>query len=42
MKEEWDVIKHFEANAQISYVLKEIQIGQQISLGDINIEVVSF
>lgn len=41
MKEEWDVIKNFEANMHTSYALKEIQIGQQISLGDINIEVVS-
>lgn len=40
-REEWDVIKHFETDTHIPYVLKEIQIGQQISLGDISIEVVS-
>lgn len=40
-KEEWDVIKHFEENMPIPYTLKEIQIGQRISLGDMNIEVVS-
>ncbi len=40
-REEWDVIKYFEANSSIPYVLKEIQIGQRISLGGINIDVVS-
>ena len=41
LKEEWDIIRHFEMNKNISYSLKEIQIGQRISLGDINIDVVS-
>ena len=41
IKEEWDVIKHFETNVNALYTLKEIQIGQQISLGDINIKVIS-
>ena len=41
LKEEWDVIRHFEGNEPKGYELKEIQVGQRISLGDINIEVVS-
>lgn len=40
-REEWDVIKHFDANNGMLYVLKEIQIGQRILLGDISIDVVS-
>ncbi len=31
-REEWDVIKHFDANNSMLYVLKEIQIGQRILL----------
>ena len=41
LKKEWDVIKHFEENEPKGYKLKEIQIGQHISLGNLNIEVVS-
>lgn len=41
LKQEWDVIKHFEENEPKGYELKEIQIGQSISLGNLNIEVVS-
>ena len=41
LKQEWDVIKHFEENEPKGYELKEIQIGQNISLGSLNIEVVS-
>lgn len=41
LKEEWDVIKHFEKNEPKEYELKEIQIGQRISLGNLNIVVVS-
>ena len=41
LKTEWDVIKHFEENEPKGYELKEIQIGQHISLGDLNIVVVS-
>ena len=40
-REEWDVIKHFEEDNSITYALKEIKIGQRISLGDISIDVVS-
>ena len=41
LREEWDVIKHFEGNEPKGYELKEIQIGQHISLGNLNIVVVS-
>ncbi|MDE6433605.1 MAG: MBL fold metallo-hydrolase [Lachnospiraceae bacterium] len=41
IKEEWDIIRHFEADEHTSYTLKEIKIGQRISLGDMNIEVVA-
>ena len=50
IKEEWDVILHFEEFLRkengatdfegVEYELKEIQVGQMISLGDINIKVV--
>ena len=36
-KKEWDVIKHFEENEPKLYEMKEIQIGQHISLGNMNI-----
>ena len=39
-KEEWDVIWHFEKKQQ-SYELKEIKVGDRISLGDTHIEIVS-
>ncbi len=41
LKKEWDVIRYFENDGPKNYELKEIQIGQQISLGDLHIEVVS-
>ena len=41
LKQEWDVIKYFEEQKQTEYELKEIRIGQHISLGDLNIEVIS-
>lgn len=41
LKQEWDVIKHFEENEPKGYELRKIQIGQNISLGSLNIEVVS-
>lgn len=41
LKKEWDVIRHFEKNEPMVYELKEIQIGQHISLGNLNIVVVS-
>lgn len=41
LKEEWDLIRHFEEKDYKSYDLKEIQIGQRISLGNLNIDVVS-
>ena len=41
LKEEWDLIRHFEEKDRKPYDLKEIQIGQRISLGNLNIDVVS-
>ena len=41
LKQEWDVIKYFEENKTKVYEEKEIQIGQHISLGNLNIEIVS-
>lgn len=41
LKEEWDVIQHFEEKKQGTYNLKEIRIGQKISLGNLNLFVVS-
>jgi len=41
LKNEWDVIKYFEENEPKGYELKEMQIGQRISLGNLTIEVVS-
>lgn len=40
LKEEWDVINYFEENNPALYKLNEIRIGQQISLGNMNIVVV--
>lgn len=39
-REEWDVIRHFEEN-EMDYELKEMQMGSQIFLGDMHIDVVS-
>lgn len=36
---EWDVIKHFESK-KATYKLKELKIGNRISLGDIHIDIV--
>ncbi len=41
LREEWDVIQHFEEKTPRTYELKEIQIDQKIPLGDISIMVVS-
>lgn len=41
LKEEWDLIRHFEEKDRKPYDLKEIQIGQRIPLGNLNIDVVS-
>lgn len=41
LREEWDVIQHFEEKTPRTYELKEIQIDQKIPLGDISITVVS-
>lgn len=41
LPEEWDVIQYFEEKKPRRYDLKEIQIGQKISLGNMNIIVVS-
>ncbi|MBD5523045.1 MAG: MBL fold metallo-hydrolase [Lachnospiraceae bacterium] len=40
LKEEWDLIRHFEEKDRKPYNLKEIETGQRISLGDLNIDVV--
>ncbi|MDE6739364.1 MAG: MBL fold metallo-hydrolase [Lachnospiraceae bacterium] len=40
LKEEWDLIRHFEEKDHKPYDLKEIQFGQRISLGNLNIDVV--
>lgn len=39
-REEWDVIQYFEGK-QRTYELKEIKIGDRISLGDIHVAVIS-
>lgn len=39
-KKEWDVIHHFEER-QMTYELKEILVGDTISLGDIHVEIIS-
>lgn len=41
IKKEWDVIEHFEEKKNRTYQLKEIQIGGRISLGDIQVDIVS-
>ena len=41
LREEWDVIQYFEEKKPRAYDLKEIRIGQKISLGDIHIIVIS-
>ncbi|MBD5135484.1 MAG: MBL fold metallo-hydrolase [Lachnospiraceae bacterium] len=41
LPEEWDIIQYFEEQKPKTYDLKEIRIGQKISLGNINIIVVS-
>lgn len=41
LQEEWDIIRHFEGEQPRTYALKEIQIGQNISLGNVNMTVVS-
>lgn len=41
IKKEWDVIEHFEEKKNKTYQLKEIQIGGRISLGDIQVDIVS-
>lgn len=40
LQEEWDVIQYFEEKKPRTYDLKEIRIGQKISLGDMDIIVV--
>lgn len=40
VKEEWDVIKHFEEK-QVTYKLKELRVGDQIDLGNTHIDVIS-
>ncbi len=40
-KKEWDVIEYFEENERKHYELKALHIGQRISLGNLNIVVVS-
>ena len=41
LKKEWDVIKYFEENKRLEYELKEIQVGENILLGNLNITIVS-
>lgn len=41
LQEEWDIIRHFEEKEPRPYDLQAIRIGQKISLGDINVIVVS-
>lgn len=41
LREEWDIIQYFEEKEPRTYDLKEIQIGQKISLGNRNMIVVS-
>ncbi|MBD5448855.1 MAG: MBL fold metallo-hydrolase [Lachnospiraceae bacterium] len=40
LKEEWDLIRHFEEKDHKPYNLKEIETEQRISLGNLNIDVV--
>lgn len=40
-KEEWDVIRHFEERNPLPYNLKEIQIGERISMGNLHMNVIS-
>ncbi len=39
LKDEWDVISHFEEEKR-TYQLQEIQVGQQIFLGDLHVSIV--
>ena len=41
LQEEWDIIQYFEEKKPRKYDLKEIRIGQEISLGGVDIFVVS-
>lgn len=41
VKEEWDVISHFEGQGEKAYELKEIEFGREISLGNMHVQVVS-
>lgn len=39
LKEEWDVIRHFEKER--TYQLEEVRAGQQIDLGDLHVDIVA-
>lgn len=41
LREEWDVIEYFEDKKSRTYDLKEIKTGQEISLGNIHMTIVS-
>ncbi len=41
LREEWDVIQYFDEKQSRTYELKEIELGQQISLGDISMVTIS-
>jgi glyoxylase-like metal-dependent hydrolase (beta-lactamase superfamily II) len=41
LQKEWSVIHHFEGNKSLGYEQKVIQTGENISLGNLNISVVS-
>ena len=38
---DWDVIRYFEGSKERSYILKEIKAGEEISLGNLHMQVVS-
>lgn len=40
LKEEWDVIRHFEEQDEKAYQLKEIEAGRELFLGDMHIAVI--
>lgn len=40
-KKEWDVVRHFEEAKQVDYQLKELRVGEVLSLGDIQVEAVA-
>lgn len=41
LRDVWSVIRYFEADMKLDYELKEVQIGQRISLGNMEVDIVS-